>query len=119
MIQNQPVARGPRIAPIALLVLLCFTFPTNAQQLKGEVREFTINPVAPPEPALKYRLLFAPLDRTPGNAATAYMQAAMLITPEADQLQDKSMDARGAGNEGAFYEAAMQLIPLTDGMVDV
>src|SRR5215216_167381 len=107
------IARMSRIAFPALLALMCITRSTNAQQPNGDVREFTINPVAPPTPALKYSLLFAPVDRTPGNAAIAYMQAAMLIKPEADQLQDRCMDARSAGNEATFHELSAQLIPLS------
>lgn len=79
---------------------------------------FDIHPIAPPTPALKYRLLFDPVDRFRGNAALTYMQATMLIAPEQDKLREAALDALERKDEKAFNESATELLSRTHGVFD-
>lgn len=64
------------LIPLTTIVLICFTSSTGAQPANpARVVEMRIHPAAPAEPALKYRLTPDPADRTPGNAAQAYLVA--------------------------------------------
>jgi hypothetical protein len=96
---------------IAILLTALFTVPTRAAAPStADILSFDIHPVAPPTPALKYRLLFDPVDRFHGNAALTYMQATMFIEPEQDKLRETCIDDLTNKNDKAFHEYAMQLV---------
>lgn len=62
----------------AQIVALPATAPTQpAPHPDVTIYTLTLHPMAPPRPALKYTLLPMPVDRTPGNAAALYYQAAL------------------------------------------
>jgi len=60
----------------------------------ADVRAFELTPVPPPTPAMKYQLLFDDLsDRRPGNAAPLYLDAVLLMGPDAKQNAQKALKA--------------------------
>jgi hypothetical protein len=60
------------------------------EQPNAPGRRLSIHPAVEPRPALKYRLLPAPYERKPGDAATLYKTAALLLA----ECRDASLDAR-------------------------
>src|SRR3954470_19815978 len=80
---------------------------TPATQSAADVRTFELTPVGPPQPAMKYQLLFDDLnDRRPGNAAILYLQAALLMgSGTADEAQ-KAVEAYEAGDLKTFNALA-------------
>ena len=73
----------------------------------ADVRTFELTPAPPPTPAMKYQLLFADLsDRRPGNAAPLYMDAVLLMGPEAKQNAEKALKAYEGGDMTAFTTLA-------------
>jgi hypothetical protein len=96
-----------RIEFIAVLgvCLLLATAAVRAQPAdhKDETRTFELTPVAPPTPALKYQLLFDDLgDRRPGNAALLYLDAILLMPPDAKEQAKKALDAFEAKDSKTF-----------------
>src|SRR5438477_12347910 len=73
------------------------------QPTAADVRTFELTPAAPPQPAMKYQLLFDDLnDRRPGNAAILYLQTALLMgSGTADEAQ-KAVEAYEAGDLKTF-----------------
>lgn len=76
-------------------------WPARAQQPAGKERvvELTVRPAPPPRPALRWRLLPALAERTPGNAAPYYYRAALRLASHSGgkndlwtQYSDKSED---------------------------
>jgi hypothetical protein len=70
------------------------TSPTEDPNLPLTV-ELTVKPAPEPRPALKYRLLAVPSERTPGNAATYYYRALLHLT-NMPQSHWKEYDDRSA-----------------------
>src|SRR5438270_4042475 len=71
--------------------------------VEADVRTFELTPVAPPQPAMKYQLLFDDLDqRRPGNAAVLYMQAVLLMGSGTAEEADKALGAYDAGDLKTF-----------------
>jgi hypothetical protein len=107
-----------RIWIFCALILTTIATTALAQPApRGDVRTFELHPVAPPTPALKYQLLFDPVDRIHGNAAIPFMQATMLIKPEIDALRDKAIDAHGK-DDVTYYALAEQITQATEALVD-
>jgi hypothetical protein len=97
------------IALVLLVLVVCacaFAAPPDTV----DVRTFEIRPLAPPSPALKYRLLFDPVEQFHGNAALALMQATMFVEPEIDKLRETCLDDLNNKDEKAFHEHATQLV---------
>jgi hypothetical protein len=92
----------------SLTMIFCLAAPCGAQTLpgNGDFRAFELSPTAPPTPALKYELLFDPLDRRPGNAALLYSQAESLLNADFTKLIDKAEDAYYAKDAAGFDAAA-------------
>src|SRR3954452_14034584 len=89
-----------------------------AEPSRLDVRTFDIRPVAPTTPALKYRLRFDPVDRYHGNAALAYMQAAMFVEPDNDKLRERCLDDLAKGDDKAFAEDAKELLSTSGKIFD-
>ena len=78
----------------------------------GDVRSFELTAVAPPQPVLKYRLLFDTLpEQSPGNAALLYMQAILIMGNGPGDQADKALAAYEAKDFKAFNAAANALEP--------
>ena len=78
----------------------------------GDVRSFELTAVAPPQPALKYRLLFDSLpEQSPGNAALLYMQAILIMGNGPSEQADKAIDAYDAKDLKTFASLADALDP--------
>src|SRR3954452_18808677 len=84
------------------------TKPSSKALSKPEpdVRTFELTPVAPPTPALKHHLLFTYDERMPGNAASAYLDAVLLLAPDSNDKAEKALAALDAKDEAAFAAAA-------------
>ena len=63
----------PRL--LAFLTVLMLPLDVFAQPDPTLVKKFTVTPAAEPRPALKYTLLPTLREKTPGNAALAYLRA--------------------------------------------
>ena len=75
-----------------------------------EERTFELTAVAPPTPLLKYQLLFDDLgERRPGNAAILYLQAVLLLGPDASEQANKALEAYAAKDMKTFAELADSL----------
>src|SRR5262245_42363952 len=70
---------------VCLIALIPLTRPARGQEqpaaepAKVETINLSVAPAAEPRPALKYRLLPAPHERQPGNAAIFYYRALLAI----------------------------------------
>src|ERR1700679_2618616 len=93
-------------------ILNCVLFAAAFGQSRGGYATFELNPVAPPEPAAKYSLVFDPKEKRPGNAAVFYLRAAILFSSGHPDLVDKAYDAQTAKNQDQFIKLASQI---TDG----
>jgi hypothetical protein len=97
----------------ALTIALVLSLPATAvsqTSSEADVRTFELTAVAPPTPSLKYQLLFDDLgERRPGNAAILYLQAALLLGPDAPEQANKALDAYEAKDMKAFAERADSL----------
>lgn len=106
----------PFVLIAALLLGLCapaFSQPTRpssapaTQPTPPEVLKFELTPVAPPEPAMKYQLLFDDLDdRRPGNAAILYLETSILLGDGTPDEAHKAMEAYEAGDLKTFDRLA-------------
>ena len=68
---------------------------TRSTQPTADVRSFQITPAAPPQPALKYQLLYNDLaDRLPGDASVLYLDAVLLMGPDAKAKSQKAVNLR-------------------------
>jgi len=96
---------------LALAGILCLVQTGLAQAQAGisDTRDFELTPVAPPVPALKYELLFDPLDRRPGNAALLYFQAEALMGQEYAKRIADAEDAYQAKDDAKFTALATKL----------
>jgi hypothetical protein len=93
------------------LLLAASAAPSGAQPAaaapKGETRTFELTPTAPPVPTLKHQLLFDDLgDRRPGNAALLYLDAILLMPPDAKEQAQKAMEAFEAKDTRTFEAIA-------------
>src|SRR6184192_4141825 len=98
-----------RFGFIVALGLMLYLTAAEAQPApkKTEARTFELTPVAPPTPALKYQLLFDDLgDRRPGNAAILYLDAILLMEPNAKDQAQKALDAFEARDAKTFDSLA-------------
>src|SRR3954453_11829970 len=78
-----------------------------ATQSAADVRTFELTPVGPPQPAMRYQLLFDDLDqRRPGDAAVLYLQAALLMAPGTAEDAEKALEAYDAGDFKRFEALA-------------
>jgi hypothetical protein len=94
---------------LLIAALLAASCPNAMAQSggKAEMQTFEISPVAPPVPAMKYRLLFDPAtELRPGNAALLYMESILLLAPgEIDKAGD-ALEAYASGNMARFNSMA-------------
>lgn len=105
------------IIPATILASLAWAAVVSAQAHKGEVRSFELNPVAPPIPALKYKLLTDPLDRRPGDGVVFYMRAALLDSTELNDQVDKAMDARDVEDDEQFKSLASEVFDVSNNSI--
>jgi hypothetical protein len=71
--------------------------------VEADVRTFELTPVAPPQPAMKYQLLFDDLDqRRPGNAAVIYLEASIMLGEGTPEEAYKALEAYEAGDRKTF-----------------
>ncbi|MGA2585119.1 MAG: hypothetical protein ABSG31_17740 [Tepidisphaeraceae bacterium] len=89
-----------RLFALALWMLVCSGIANGQTAPSGDTQTFELDAIAPPTPALKYQLMFDPVDSTSGNAAMAYTQAVLLLDkdaatdiPAALQAGDDTFDA--------------------------
>ena len=93
----------------ALVLSLCGNVHAQATKPPADVRTFEITPAAPPA-GMKYQLLFDDLgDRRPGNAAILYLDAILLMGPEAQAKADKALEAYDAKDMKTFDSLADSL----------
>jgi len=86
---------------VALGLVLTLSVPLPAQDPAADANvpetiELTLPPAAEPRPALRYRLMPAPHERTPGNAAVFYYRAMLWLksqSPEHWKEYDKKSEA--------------------------
>lgn len=97
-----------KITAITAFVLLSFLATARGQQnLKPQEESFQLTAVAPPTPAMKYQLLYQKAyEKNPGNAATLYMDALLMVAPEELDLADKALDKYDAGDKAGFNSLA-------------
>src|SRR5881227_2335106 len=94
----------------ALSFLLVFVSAVRADAPKPETRSFELTAVAPPQPALKYQLLFDDAnDRRAGNAALLYHDAVLLMGPEVKDKTERALAAYDAKNLKQFDELSQGL----------
>jgi hypothetical protein len=84
---------------------------THAQSTeKPETRSFELTAVAPPKPALKYQLLFHDAaDRLNGNAAILYLDAILMMGPEAKDNGANAIEAYRSQDMAKFNALAEKL----------
>src|SRR5688572_27386657 len=83
---------------------------TRSTQPTADMRSFQITPAAPPQPALKYQLLYNDLaDRLPGDASVLYLDAVLLMGPDAKAKSQKALDAYEAKDPKTFEALADEL----------
>ncbi len=70
-----------------------------------DTRAFELTPTPPPTPALRYQLTTSPADRRPGNAAQAYLEAALTVSAEQSDAMDKAVDAEMDRHDNAAFAA--------------
>jgi hypothetical protein len=68
--------------PITLALMMVVTLPASAAERPVDVIEVTLRPAAESTPALKHRLWPTPLVQHPGNAATLYDKAFLLLAQQ-------------------------------------
>src|SRR5881392_3398043 len=74
-----------------------------ATQSAADVRTFELTPVAPPQPAMKFQLLFDDLDqRRPGDAAVLYLQTALSLGEGTAGEAQRAVEAYEAGDHKTF-----------------
>lgn len=99
-----------RLTLAAALLLLTFTPRTASAQStrpQEDVRSFELTAVAPPTPAMKYQLRYTDLaDRLPGDAVVLYLDAVLLMGPDAGPNASKALDAFEAHDTKTFGELA-------------
>jgi hypothetical protein len=83
--------------------------PTTTQEAESDVRSFELTPVAPPTPALKYELLYPYYQSIPGNAAPLYLDAVLLMMPNAQDVAEKAWTAYEAKDTKTFDQLADEL----------
>lgn len=96
----------------AMLFLAATAF---SQATQPDEQVFELTAVAPPTPALKYQLLFDDQSaRRPGNAALLYMDAILLMGPDAKQKAEQALKAFDAGDMKTFdaLAPALDIAPL-------
>jgi hypothetical protein len=77
---------------------------------KPDTRSFELTPVAPPKPALKYQLLFHDAaDRLNGNAAILYLDAILMMGPEAKESGAKALEAYKSKDLETFNALSQKL----------
>jgi hypothetical protein len=77
---------------------------------RADQRTFELRAIAPPSPALKYQLLFDDMtDRRPGNAALLYLDAVLLMGPDAKANAQKALAAFDAKDMKTFDSLADSL----------
>lgn len=96
---------------MALIVVLSLCTATFAQTTgHPDERTFELTPTAPPRPAMKYQLLFDDMvDRRPGNAAILYLDAVLLMGPDAKTKAEKALAAFDAKDMKTFDSLADSL----------
>jgi hypothetical protein len=105
-----------RMILIAASLVLMYTRIAGAQstQPQEDVRSFELTAVAPPSPAMKYQLRYDDLaDRLPGDAVVLYMDAALLMGPDAGPNATKALDAFKAHDMKKFAELAPDAVNRT------
>ncbi|MFT3784966.1 MAG: hypothetical protein QM770_02210 [Tepidisphaeraceae bacterium] len=65
--------------------------PGSAPVERGDIRSFTLSPVAPPTPVLKYRFDYEAYERTAGDAAPIYLEA-MLVLANTSREQSEATE---------------------------
>lgn len=96
----------PRL--LAFLTVLMLPFDVFAQPDPTLVKKFTVTPAAEPRPALKYTLLPTLREKTPSNAALAYLRAFTTRPPA--KVGDEAKQHETATIK--FEESAIQKINL-------
>jgi hypothetical protein len=94
------------------LLLIAVVFVCGARRLfaaDGDFRSFELTATPPPVPALKYHLVFDPMERRPGNAALLYAQAMLLVSNKFFDEVDHAIDLSRGPDTAAFLAAATEL----------
>lgn len=88
----------------------CCAIGRGEEARQPDVRTFELTPSAPPQPVLKYQLLFDDLaDRLPGNAAILYLDSILLMGPDAKEKGGQALDAYEAKDMAKFNKLADEL----------
>lgn len=80
------------IIACAIVALVTSAEASGAQTTQPVRVELGIRPAAPEEPALKYRLMPAAMEQTPGDGATLYMMAFQFVQSNFDSWQPARRD---------------------------
>jgi len=90
------------ILAIAIVISICPMALSQTPRQAG-VRTFELTAIAPPKPALTYQLRFDDLtERRPGNAAILYLEAVLLLGPDANDKATKALAAFDAADMKSF-----------------
>ena len=99
----------PMIVAAVVLALPLALFGQTSRP-EPETKSFELTPTPPPVPALKYELLYDVLsDRVPGNAATLYMQTAMMMGVESPKVAADALEAYEANDLEKFDKLAEKI----------
>jgi hypothetical protein len=97
------------VITVAILFGSCGIGPA-AETNKPDERTFELTPSPPPKPVLTHQLLFDDLaDRMPGNAAILYLDAILLMGPDAKEKGATALEAYEAKDMAAFNNLAGEL----------
>jgi hypothetical protein len=95
---------------VAIFLLGMYTASAAQTADKADVRSFELTPVAPPKPALKYQLLYSDrADRLSGNAALLYLDAVLMMGPDAKEKGIKALAAYESKDMATFTSLAKEL----------
>src|SRR3954449_810072 len=101
--------RFPMIV-VALVFALPLALFAQTSRPGPETKSFEITATPPPVPALKYELLYDILsERIPGNAATLYMQTAMMMGVESPKVASDALEAYEANDLEKFDKLAEKI----------
>src|SRR4051812_15765637 len=95
---------------VAAVLGLSLRVAAQSSQPAPEVKSFELTATPPPVPALKYELLYDVLsERVPGNAATLYMQTAMMMGTESPKVASDALEAYEANDLEKFDKLAEKI----------
>src|SRR5688572_13471750 len=106
---------------IAAFVLFCAArvAPAQTTQSQPEIHKLTVQPAAIADRPLKYHLTPNHYDQTPGNAATVYMAAMMVLdnqppewTEKVEQFQNLPIDQLPKDEVRAVLKDAESMFPM-------